>query len=62
MLLLQHDACASVINGNAEIPKDVTESAEIKSMLEGKHSCWTISVISLNLGFLQPTVFVVSAL
>lgn len=36
MLLLQHDACASVINGNAEIPKDVTESAEIKSMLEGK--------------------------
>lgn len=36
MLLLRHDACASVINGNAEIPKDVTQSAEIRSMLEGK--------------------------
>ncbi|KAG1945785.1 oxysterol-binding protein-related protein 1 [Pimephales promelas] len=34
MLLLQYDACPSVINGTAEIPKDVTQSAEIKSMLE----------------------------
>uniref|UniRef100_A0A8C1Q8R9 Oxysterol-binding protein n=1 Tax=Cyprinus carpio TaxID=7962 RepID=A0A8C1Q8R9_CYPCA len=34
MLLLQYDACASVINGMAQIPKDITQSAEIKSMLE----------------------------
>lgn len=37
MLLLQYDACPSVINGMAHIPKDITQSAEIKSMLEGKH-------------------------
>ncbi len=36
MLLLQYDACASVINGMAQIPKDITQSAEIQSMLEGK--------------------------
>uniref|UniRef100_A0A8C1M679 Oxysterol-binding protein n=1 Tax=Cyprinus carpio TaxID=7962 RepID=A0A8C1M679_CYPCA len=34
MLLLQYDACPSVINGMAQIPKDITQSAEIKSMLE----------------------------
>ncbi|XP_042568245.1 oxysterol-binding protein-related protein 1-like [Cyprinus carpio] len=34
MLLLQYDACPSVINGMAHIPKDITQSAEIKSMLE----------------------------
>ncbi|XP_051551012.1 oxysterol-binding protein-related protein 1-like isoform X2 [Myxocyprinus asiaticus] len=34
MLLLQYDACPSVINGTAQIPKDITQSVEIKSMLE----------------------------
>uniref|UniRef100_A0A673NDW6 Oxysterol-binding protein n=1 Tax=Sinocyclocheilus rhinocerous TaxID=307959 RepID=A0A673NDW6_9TELE len=34
MLLLQYNTCASVINGMAQIPKDITQSAEIKSMLE----------------------------
>ncbi|XP_051979637.1 oxysterol-binding protein-related protein 1 isoform X2 [Xyrauchen texanus] len=34
MLLLQYDACPSVINGMAQIPKDITQSVEIKSMLE----------------------------
>nr|XP_057929022.1 oxysterol-binding protein-related protein 1 isoform X3 [Doryrhamphus excisus] len=34
MLLLHYDACPTVINGTAQIPKDVTQSAEIRSMLE----------------------------
>ncbi|KAJ0032223.1 hypothetical protein NQD34_002304 [Periophthalmus magnuspinnatus] len=34
MLLLNYDACATVINGTAQIPKDVTQNAEIRSMLE----------------------------
>ncbi|KAJ7992937.1 hypothetical protein DPEC_G00267250 [Dallia pectoralis] len=34
MLLLLYDACATVINGTAQIPKDVTQNVEIKSMLE----------------------------
>ncbi|XP_018603552.2 oxysterol-binding protein-related protein 1 isoform X2 [Scleropages formosus] len=34
MLLLQFNACATVINGTAQIPKDVTEDDEIKTMLE----------------------------
>uniref|UniRef100_A0A8C5N739 Oxysterol-binding protein n=1 Tax=Gouania willdenowi TaxID=441366 RepID=A0A8C5N739_GOUWI len=34
MLLLRYDACATVINGTAQIPKDVTQNAEIRSMLE----------------------------
>ncbi|XP_061834150.2 oxysterol-binding protein-related protein 1 isoform X2 [Nerophis lumbriciformis] len=34
MLLLHYGACATVINGTARIPKDVTQSAEIRSMLE----------------------------
>ncbi|KAK7889578.1 hypothetical protein WMY93_025138 [Mugilogobius chulae] len=34
MLLLHYDACATVINGNAQIPKDVTQNEEIRSMLE----------------------------
>ncbi|KAJ8375944.1 hypothetical protein SKAU_G00065240 [Synaphobranchus kaupii] len=34
MLLLQYDACATVINGTAQIPKDVTQVDEIKTMLE----------------------------
>lgn len=35
MLLLQYDACPSVINGSAQFPKDVTKDEEIRSMLEG---------------------------
>lgn len=35
MLLLQYDACPSVINGSAQIPKDITHDEEIRSMLEG---------------------------
>uniref|UniRef100_A0A4W6DBY4 Oxysterol-binding protein n=1 Tax=Lates calcarifer TaxID=8187 RepID=A0A4W6DBY4_LATCA len=34
LLLLRYDACASVINGTAQIPKDVTEDDEIITMLE----------------------------
>uniref|UniRef100_A0A3Q2SNG3 Oxysterol-binding protein n=1 Tax=Fundulus heteroclitus TaxID=8078 RepID=A0A3Q2SNG3_FUNHE len=34
MLLLHYDACATVINGTAQIPKDVTQNVEIRSMLE----------------------------
>ncbi|XP_061744859.1 oxysterol-binding protein-related protein 1 isoform X2 [Nerophis ophidion] len=34
MLLLHYAACPTVINGTAQIPKDVTRSAEIRSMLE----------------------------
>ncbi len=36
MLLLHYDACATVINGTAQIPKDVTQNPEIRSMLEGE--------------------------
>lgn len=36
MLLLHYGACATVINGTAQIPKDVTQNAEIRSMLEGE--------------------------
>lgn len=34
LLLLRYDACATVINGSAQIPKDVTEDDEIITMLE----------------------------
>ncbi|XP_056271467.1 oxysterol-binding protein-related protein 1 isoform X2 [Pseudoliparis swirei] len=34
MLLLRYDASAAVINGTAQIPKDVTQNAEITGMLE----------------------------
>ncbi|XP_029939310.1 oxysterol-binding protein-related protein 1 isoform X1 [Salarias fasciatus] len=34
MLLLRYDACPTVINGSAQIPKDVTQNEEIRSMLE----------------------------
>uniref|UniRef100_A0A8C7PR72 Oxysterol-binding protein n=1 Tax=Oncorhynchus mykiss TaxID=8022 RepID=A0A8C7PR72_ONCMY len=33
MLLLSYDACATVINGTAQIPKDVTQNVDIKNML-----------------------------
>ncbi|KAK6314131.1 hypothetical protein J4Q44_G00155900 [Coregonus suidteri] len=42
MLLLSYDACATVINGTAQIPKDVTQNGEIKSMLEGWRSYWVV--------------------
>lgn len=45
MLLLHYDACATVINGSAHIPKDVTQDPEIRSMLEGE-SC--MSRLSFN--------------
>lgn len=35
MLLLKYHACATIINGTAQIPKDVTQNEEIRSMLEG---------------------------
>ncbi|XP_030258668.1 oxysterol-binding protein-related protein 1-like isoform X2 [Sparus aurata] len=34
LLLLRYDACSSIINGTAQIPKDVTEDDEIITMLE----------------------------
>uniref|UniRef100_A0A8B9LB75 Oxysterol-binding protein n=1 Tax=Astyanax mexicanus TaxID=7994 RepID=A0A8B9LB75_ASTMX len=34
MLLLQYDACPAVINGTAQIPKDITRNEEVRSMLE----------------------------
>ncbi|KAJ3594788.1 hypothetical protein NHX12_004094, partial [Muraenolepis orangiensis] len=34
LLLLRYDACAQIINGTAQIPKDVTEDDEIITMLE----------------------------
>lgn len=42
MLLLHYDACATVINGTAQIPKDVTQNAEIRSMLEGERDISTV--------------------
>lgn len=38
MLLLHYDACATVINGTAQTPKDVTQSPEIRNMLEGERN------------------------
>lgn len=35
LLLLRYDACANIINGAAQIPKDLTEDDEIITMLEG---------------------------
>lgn len=40
MLLLHYDACATVINGTAQTPKDVTQNPEIRSMLEGEIWCF----------------------
>lgn len=47
MLLLHYDACATVINGTAQIPKDVTQNPEIRSMLEGERHA-VIQEISLK--------------
>lgn len=35
LLLLRYDASSSLINGTAQIPKDMTEDDEIITMLEG---------------------------
>lgn len=34
-MLLRYDALSSIINGTAQIPKDMTEDDEIITMLEG---------------------------
>lgn len=48
MLLLHYDACATVINGSAQIPKDVTQNPEIRSMLEGESCMSRLSFNSLS--------------
>ena len=35
LMLLRYDACASIINGTAQIPRNFTEDDEIITMLEG---------------------------
>lgn len=47
MLLLRYDACATIINGTAQIPKDVTQNPEIRTMLEGEHCMSRRSFIGL---------------
>lgn len=42
LLLLRYDASSSIINGTAQIPKDMTEDDEIITMLEGMRN-WTFS-------------------
>lgn len=66
MLLLHYNACATVINGSAQIPKDVTQNPEIRSMLEGE-SCTSrlsftslsglLSYVCVSLRTLSPRVF-----
>lgn len=57
MLLLHYDACATVINGTAQTPKDVTQNPEIRSMLEGERlanssaSVWALRPARLVLHF-----------
>lgn len=47
MLLLCYDACATIINGTAQIPKDVTQNLEIRTMLEGERYMSRHSFIGL---------------
>lgn len=47
MLLLHYDACATIINGTAQIPKDVTQNKEIRIMLEGECYMSSRSFIAL---------------
>lgn len=47
MLLLRYDACATIINGTAQIPKDVTQNPEIRTMLEGERYMSRRSFIGL---------------
>ena len=35
LTLLRYDACASIINGTAQVPRNFTEDDEIITMLEG---------------------------
>lgn len=48
MLLLHYDACPTVINGSAQIPKDVTQNPEIRSMLEGERCMSRLLFTSLS--------------
>lgn len=52
MLLLHYDACATVINGTAQTPKDVTQNPEIRSMLEGESDSLSTKMSSHTLGVL----------
>lgn len=51
MLLLHYDACAAVINGSAQIPKDVTQNAEIRSMLEGERCILSVTMETCSQSF-----------
>lgn len=59
MLLLHYDACATVINGSAHIPKDVTQDPEIRSMLEGESCISRLSTTAhrVDLITVSPCVF-----
>lgn len=65
LLLLRYDACATVINGSAQIPKDVTEDDEIITMLEGICTFRTLTewVLTWMLcyGIFSLTVFIAAA-
>lgn len=37
MLLLEHNADTTVVNGNGQTAKEVTHDKEIRNMLEGKY-------------------------
>lgn len=45
MLLLEHDADTSIVNGNGQTAKDVTHDKEIREMLEGIHSVQCMNFI-----------------
>lgn len=53
LLLLRYDACASIINGTAQIPKDVTEDDEIITMLEGMKSLGAFFLMSDGFSLLK---------
>lgn len=48
LLLLRYNASSSIINGTAQIPKDVTEDDEIITMLEGMKGLDFIPSLSLS--------------
>lgn len=58
MLLLHYDACATVINGTAQIPKDVTQNAEIRSMLEGERDTSSSNVMETYI-YLSPCLMLI---
>lgn len=47
-MLLRYNASSSIINGTAQIPKDVTEDDEIITMLEGMKGLDFIPSLSLS--------------